>query len=189
VAHRSRSGLTISGAPRCFAFATRQRDKADETYALVKAEILGACRSDFPRSTTPLPDGGQKFTKCELLEISIIAVPANPSALVVQRRYSRAGHFKEGRVISGENAELAAEFARQQRIDIAHDLGVAANDGDRFCEPAGRSRVVHIGTNQLSAELAKAVHGEMRRGNVIGYRSSMRISAKTAGSVLGATAP
>jgi hypothetical protein len=54
---------------------------------------------------------------------------------------------------------------------------------------ARKTAIVHIETNQISAELAKAVHGEMRRGNVIGYRSSMRISAKTAGSVLGATAP
>lgn len=103
---------------------------ADETYALVKAEILSAFRSDSRRSTAPLPDGGQKFTKWELPEISIIAVPANPSALVVQRRYSRAG---EGRVISGENADHLTALRECMRRPRAVHIDLA-NKSDELTE-------------------------------------------------------
>src|SRR3984885_5980701 len=61
---------------------------ADETCALAKAGVLNAVSIGFrPLKSEPLRTGGQKFTKWELLELSIVSVPANPSALVVQRAH------------------------------------------------------------------------------------------------------
>jgi HK97 family phage prohead protease len=73
---------------------------ADETYALVKAGVLTGVSIGFrPIESEPLRGGGVKFVKWELLEISIVAVPANPSALVIQRSYgARAGASAGGKV-------------------------------------------------------------------------------------------
>jgi phage head maturation protease len=107
---------------------------ADETCALAKAGVLNAVSIGFrPLKSEPLRTGGQKFTKWELLELSIVSVPANPSALIVQRAHPRAVRLKEGRVISGENADhLAAVRDCLRRLRAVHaDL---ANKADELAE-------------------------------------------------------
>ncbi len=64
--------------------------KADEIRGLVKAGILRAGSVGFdPIDTTPLdpsrPRGGQHITKSDLLELSIVSVPADTGAIVTQR--------------------------------------------------------------------------------------------------------
>jgi HK97 family phage prohead protease len=75
-------------------------ESADETYALVKAGVLNGVSIGFrPIESESLSRGGVKFTKWELLDISVVAVPANPSALVIQRSYPRkAGASARGKV-------------------------------------------------------------------------------------------
>jgi phage head maturation protease len=107
---------------------------ADETCALAKAGVLNAVSIGFrPLKSEPLRTGGQKFTKWELLELSIVSVPANPSALVVQRAHPGAMRLKEGRVISSENADhLAAVRDCLRRLRAVHaDL---ANKADELAE-------------------------------------------------------
>ena len=60
--------------------------KADEYCGLAKAGIISSASIGF-RGTTfePLRGGGRHFTKWNLLEISLVSVPANPSAQVVER--------------------------------------------------------------------------------------------------------
>jgi HK97 family phage prohead protease len=64
--------------------------RIDEIRALVKAGILRAVSVGFkPLDTAPLnhkdPFGGQRFSKQELVECSLVAVPANPNALSVAK--------------------------------------------------------------------------------------------------------
>jgi len=58
-------------------------DLADEVFALVEDEIIGAVSVGFiPKKWVDNEDGSRTFTESELLEVSFVGVPANPEALV-----------------------------------------------------------------------------------------------------------
>jgi HK97 family phage prohead protease len=60
--------------------------KADEYCGLAKAGIISAASVGFEAGEwEPLKNGGRKYTKWKLLEISLVSIPANPSALMVAR--------------------------------------------------------------------------------------------------------
>jgi HK97 family phage prohead protease len=70
---------------------------ADEYCRLAKAGILRAVSVGFmPISYEPLRGGGLRFTKWDLVELSLVSVPANPNALVIERGWG--GQRKPGRV-------------------------------------------------------------------------------------------
>ena len=78
--------------------------RSDEYLALLKAGILGAVSVGFlPIAYKPRQGGGFLFTEWEMLELSVVSVPANPSALVTERS------------IGGTNRR-AADLARAARI-------------------------------------------------------------------------
>jgi Phage head maturation protease len=60
---------------------------ADEVHSLVRHGAVSALSVGFlPRETKPIPGGrGLRIMKAELLELSLVSVPANPDCLVVQR--------------------------------------------------------------------------------------------------------
>ena len=64
-------------------------DRIDEIRKLVEAGILRAVSVGFlPRASEPLTKdgmGGSRFTRSELVETSLVAIPANPNALAVAR--------------------------------------------------------------------------------------------------------
>jgi Caudovirus prohead serine protease len=54
---------------------------ANETYGLVKGGTLNALSMGFhPIESWPITGGRYRYTKWELLELSIVAVPTNPRA-------------------------------------------------------------------------------------------------------------
>lgn len=60
--------------------------KADEYCGLAKAGMLNAVSVGFnPISEEPIKGGGYLYKEWELMELSVVAVPANPSALIVGR--------------------------------------------------------------------------------------------------------
>ena len=72
-------------------------EKADEYLALLKARVLGAVSVGFlPRAWEPIKGGGLKFTSWELLELSVVSVPANANALVTERALRRAEETASG---------------------------------------------------------------------------------------------
>ena len=79
--------------------------KADEYCGLAKAGVLGAVSVGF-RSLDwePIKDGGYRFIKWELMELSMVAVPCNPEALVVQR--SMSAETKDGSWKCGASRNL-----------------------------------------------------------------------------------
>jgi HK97 family phage prohead protease len=65
---------------------------ADETRALVKSGVLGALSAGInPLEQEPIdgrnPRNGVRVTRAELLEVSLVAVPADPDARILQRSY------------------------------------------------------------------------------------------------------
>jgi len=59
---------------------------ADEVCRLAKAGILNAVSVGFgPIKREPIKGGGWRHIEWDLMELSIVTVPANPSALVMQR--------------------------------------------------------------------------------------------------------
>jgi HK97 family phage prohead protease len=62
---------------------------SNQYLALLKARVLGAVSVGFlPISRTPLGSGGWRYTKWELIELSVVSLPANPSALVTERDFA-----------------------------------------------------------------------------------------------------
>ena len=60
--------------------------RIDEIRSLVAANIIRAVSVGFrPISSEPLPDGGTRFTRSELVECSLVSTPANPEALAVAK--------------------------------------------------------------------------------------------------------
>jgi len=62
-------------------------DRIDEIRRLVEADILRAVSVGFlPKESEPLAKGGgYRFRKTELVETSLVSIPANPNALAVAR--------------------------------------------------------------------------------------------------------
>ena len=56
---------------------------SDDCYRLIQQGVLGAVSVGFlALAWEPLPQGGLRFTEWELLELSIVSVPANPAAII-----------------------------------------------------------------------------------------------------------
>jgi HK97 family phage prohead protease len=65
--------------------------KADEICALYKAGVLRAVSVGFePIEYEPTDDGGKRYTKWALMELSGVSVPANPNALTIERSQKAA---------------------------------------------------------------------------------------------------
>lgn len=65
--------------------------KADEYCALAKAGVINTVSIGYePIEAEPLKGGGYAIKSWELLELSLVSVPCNPEALVVQRSLAKA---------------------------------------------------------------------------------------------------
>jgi len=84
---------------------------ADEWCGLAKAGVLRAFSVGFnPIEYKPNKSGGYDYNKWELMEVSLVAVPANPGAVVVARSLV----FDAARM----KRERAADLASLDRIDV-----------------------------------------------------------------------
>ena len=80
---------TASCAAICSSRRRARPTRIDEIRALVEADILRAVSVGFlPRQSEPLTKnggGGLRFQQTELVETSLVSIPANPNALAVAR--------------------------------------------------------------------------------------------------------
>jgi HK97 family phage prohead protease len=99
-----------------------------ELHALVSAGILkGISVGFFPREARPRPGsktGGQIYTRCSLVEVSICAVPANSAALLEAKalgvsKETIAMVFKQDAETPGERIRRARRTVRRAREMLA----------------------------------------------------------------------
>jgi HK97 family phage prohead protease len=86
---------------------------ADEFCGLAKAGVLRAVSVGFnPIEAEPIKGGGVRYTEWELLELSVVTVPANPNALVLERSYTRT----RSKISAG--ASWPRELSQQERREF-----------------------------------------------------------------------
>jgi HK97 family phage prohead protease len=104
---------------------------ADEYCALAKSGVIKAVSVGFiPISYEPLRDGGRRYTSWELLELSLVSVPANPNALVIERSYgssdpemsARAYLRRVVRAALLRNSLPPPKYSREQMAETAAAL-------------------------------------------------------------------
>jgi HK97 family phage prohead protease len=133
---------------------------ADEFCALAKAGVLSAVSVGFrPIDAEPIKNGrGVLWKAWELLELSLVAVPSNPNAVVMERAFG-----KDGRVLAGQHAD--ALMRAHQRITSAqkdiHDVlkaagRIPADDGDGYDPEADEP------DEELSFDAARLKREQMR---------------------------
>jgi HK97 family phage major capsid protein/HK97 family phage prohead protease len=84
-------------------------DRIDEIISLVEQGILRAVSVGFaPIERKPLDDGGVRFTKQELLETSLVSIPANPAAVQLAKS------------LNVSDATLHEVFGKHATADIVH---------------------------------------------------------------------
>jgi hypothetical protein len=111
---------------------------ADEYCRLAKAGIIRAVSVGFiPVEYEPRRGGGYLFKRWDLLELSLVSVPANPNALVIERRLGgstscwvdpelREAIGQLGRMLRAARLRAALptrRTTREERLQIARELG------------------------------------------------------------------
>ena len=90
-------------------------DRIDEIRNLIDADVLRATSVGFrPLAAEPLDKddrfGAKRFTRHELVECSVVAVPANPQALAVAQIHG--GSTATRRTVFGEHADMSSVARR-----------------------------------------------------------------------------
>jgi HK97 family phage prohead protease len=135
--------------------------KSDEIYGLVKAGIINGVSIGFiPLDAEPVdkknPRKGLRFEKCELLEFSLVSVPANPGAIITQRSLKPKAAPRmtlKGLCAVADLAWLLQGLGWQ--VDCAEDE--AAREGDDSPVPAMLAEAL----NQLGAALIAMTQEEV----------------------------
>lgn len=131
--------------------------RIDELISLVEQGILRAVSVGFiPIKSEPInpdrPYGPQKYTKQELVETSLVSVPANPAALALAKQLN----------ISDETMSLAfGEHAEVRRKDVSTtgeqaDTTTTERSGSRADRPPSSSKAGITMTKTLSQRIEDA---------------------------------
>jgi HK97 family phage major capsid protein/HK97 family phage prohead protease len=108
-------------------------DRLKEVHAAVRAGILRAVSVGFRAlEAEPMESGGRMFTKSELVECSLVSVPANPNALAVAKSLNLSDDAKAlifgksademdvmRRGLSGESADTSDLKVKKMNVTIA----------------------------------------------------------------------
>jgi HK97 family phage major capsid protein/HK97 family phage prohead protease len=99
-------------------------DRIDEIISLVEQGILRAVSVGFaPIERKPLDDGGIRFTKQELLETSLVSIPANPAAV----QLAKSLHVSDATMNEVFGKHATADFGHSKAKDISAAQGISKN--------------------------------------------------------------
>jgi HK97 family phage prohead protease len=138
--------------------------RSDEYLALLKSGVLGAVSVGFlPLARSPLQGGGWRYTAWELLELSVVSIPANANALVQERSLVTnlgarrvARDLARAAVIAARHPpDREANLERVRRIRARLGMTPLASDAER-----------HAAEEELRRrDRAAAIDGMMRMAN------------------------
>lgn len=106
---------------------------ADEFCGLMKAGVLNAVSVGFdPIEWSPLPGGGRRYDEWALLELSVVSVPAQPNAVVLERAWSpqrrvNTADWQPADLSPRERRELAGRLAVWRECrgrEVSHEAWV-----------------------------------------------------------------
>jgi HK97 family phage major capsid protein len=110
--------------------------KSDETLALIQAAIIRAVSIGFMSIVAkPLPSGGLHFLSVELLEISFVAIPANPDALISEKAFkgtSPMTTYAQTRDAAYDGSAIVGGLARLVLTDLAGEKSNRIEDAARI---------------------------------------------------------
>ncbi len=198
-------GAKLMGTLKLAAQGTSQR--IDEIVSLIEQGILKAVSVGFkPIDSEPMTGGGVRYKRQELLETSVVSVPANPAALAV----AKSMHLSAETIaeVFGEQAEKDPPIAKRsagvtakttplskgntmntisKRIEdmqerlVAMQTDLTKNIEDGGDEPTEDQNAIVKGLNEKIAEtqesLANLVEAEKRLGVVTVERSEVEVVA------------
>jgi uncharacterized protein len=126
-------------------------ERSDEYLRLMKSGIIQAVSVGFlPLEWEPIRGAGLRFTSWEMLELSCVSVPANPSALVTERSIgtgnSRADHLERIRAIKA-------------RLDEPAIVPVSTPPDDSYLAALAAARAAH---NEILRDRAARADAAMR---------------------------
>lgn len=106
--------------------------KADEYCGLAKAGVLRAVSVGFdPIESQPNKSGGFDYLKWELMELSLVAVPANPAARIIARSFAPEGEKAvDWKVGASRNLPIGGDDAWDGAAAKASIFDKAGFDGD-----------------------------------------------------------
>lgn len=137
--------------------------RVDEINSLIEQDVLRATSVGFvPKEYEPLdpkhPYGGQRYTKQELLEASIVTVPANPAALQLAKSLNISDETMS--IVFGEQAET-------RRMEVAKP-GEQAARTTRYRDLTSMTGTVTLHTSQrlVNAKASLSV-AENRRDDLL----------------------
>lgn len=113
-------------------------DLADEVCALVKSGVVSAVSVGFDiLDSEPLdpkqPRGGQRILRSELLEISLVSVPADTGAVITERAHRRSAMPTQHLIRASEAVDEASRHH--------HDLGRHMERGDKRAAAASHRAI------------------------------------------------
>ncbi|WP_342360789.1 HK97 family phage prohead protease [Terrarubrum flagellatum] len=102
-------------------------EKADEYCGLTKSGVLQSVSVGFrPIDAAPRKGGGLTFNKWELVELSVVSIPANPEALVVGRSLNDARARRRAvDVLALASAPHQVDAKREKRLRAVEVLKLA----------------------------------------------------------------
>jgi HK97 family phage major capsid protein/HK97 family phage prohead protease len=99
-------------------------DRIDEIISLVEQGILRAVSVGFaPIERKPLDDGGIRFTKQELLETSLVSIPANPAAV----QLAKSLHVSDATMDEVFGKHATADFGHSKAKEFSAAQGISKN--------------------------------------------------------------
>jgi len=168
--------VNIVGSKMIFKIQFAETDNGKEWFYLYSNKYMNASSIGFiPKEYKPNDQGGYDFTKWELLELSMVAVPCNPNA--VQRAFDEGKISKAFFDAINKNNEEDIENMKVEAVQALIDKAVELKVGDikKTHETELATKTAEI--TKLSEEI-KGLEGELEKGGASHSKSTIEAVTK-----------
>jgi hypothetical protein len=168
--------VNIVGSKMIFKIQFAETDNGKEWFYLYSNKYMNASSIGFiPKEYKPNDQGGYDFTKWELLELSMVAVPCNPNA--VQRAFDEGKISKAFFDAINKNNEEDIENMKVEEVQALIDKAVEskANDIKKNYETELSTKTAEI--TKLGEQI-KSLEGQIKKGGAAHSKSTVEAVTK-----------